>query len=338
MSEMARTSRRASRDKARRMIAGDPHAKVDASDWTPPESLNANAKTGLRPVSPRTYKHGGKIQGDRARKRADQAQRGINRNVKTANAELGQPHVGGYKKGGRSHKDMGGMADPRAQAAANLASAANRSAVPGSRFAMTPVGSSFARQVGIKKGGKVGKHACRGGAMKKGGKANYTGGTRPVGDRIARAKGGRTKGKTTVNIVIGAHHQQPMQQAGQMPPRPPQAPPAGMPVPVPTPMPPGMGPSIPPASMGGPPPQGSPMLPRKRGGRTNPHFTAGSGSGVGRLEKAHRAEEIIEKANPATREFMRKRARRGRSGYESLEAGSGSGLGRLHKVRAEARR
>jgi hypothetical protein len=113
------------------MMAGDPRQKVDASSWTPPEMMNTEAKTGLRPVSRRAFKKGGKVvacMGENAKQNAGKKPRKagggeaskyanakVNRNVKEANAEeFGKPHTGGYRKGGRTHKDMGGpMVDPR---------------------------------------------------------------------------------------------------------------------------------------------------------------------------------------------------------------------------------
>lgn len=93
-------------------------------------------------------------------------------------------------------------------------------------------------------------------------------------DRFAR--GGKVKGNTTVNIVI------PGGGAGA-PPKPP--------MPMPGPMagpPPGGPPPMPPPPMGGPPPGMPPGMPmRAKGGR----ITAGSESGVGRLQLAKRAKK-----------------------------------------------
>lgn len=115
-------------------------------------------------------------------------------------------------------------------------------------------------------------HGCRIGNKE----GNYEGGTRPTGGRIARKHGGKAgKGKTNINIIIGAGARH----------EPPQAPPAAPPMPI---RPPGMMPPMPPAGGGAPmpmpPPGAPPAMPRKRGGRTYP-LDAGSGSGVGRLEK-----------------------------------------------------
>jgi hypothetical protein len=121
MSEMAKKAREAMKNKAKRLGSTDPHQKVDASSWTPPEPLNADVKTGLRPVSRRAYKKGGKVEGMAAKMHAGRKPRKnggeasmyanakINRNVKDANEEReGVKHIGGLKKGGRACKEDGG--------------------------------------------------------------------------------------------------------------------------------------------------------------------------------------------------------------------------------------
>ena len=129
MSEMAKAARAAMKQKAKRLTT-DPHKKVDASSWEPEEPMNTGAKTGLRPVSPRAFKRGGKVgmkaegsegvkhAGRKARKEGgkvrNMADAKVNRNVKEANAsEFGRPHIGGLRKGGRAGKmDGGGMMAP----------------------------------------------------------------------------------------------------------------------------------------------------------------------------------------------------------------------------------
>jgi hypothetical protein len=135
MSEHAKSARAAMKAKAKRMgDAGDPKAQVDASSWTPPEMVNSGAKTGMRPISKRAFKRGGKVlhvEGEKAHQHAGRKPRGagnkaltpsnyINRNQKEANEERsgGDAHVGGYKHGGapkhigrRFHKESGGSAD-----------------------------------------------------------------------------------------------------------------------------------------------------------------------------------------------------------------------------------
>jgi hypothetical protein len=131
MSEHAKSARAAMKAKAKRMgDAGDPKAQVDASSWTPPEMVNSGAKTGMRPVSKRAFKRGGKVlhvEGEQAHQHAGRKPRNaggkaltpnnyINRNQKEANEERsgGDAHVGGYKHGGapkhtgRKHRQAGG--------------------------------------------------------------------------------------------------------------------------------------------------------------------------------------------------------------------------------------
>ena len=121
MYKMAKEAREAGKEKAQRM-ASPTKGDIDASGWTEP-TMNTTAKTGLRPVSPRAYKRGGKVAGEAAKANLGKTARKsggevkewvdakINRNVKEANAKLGEPHVGALKHGGRTHKDGGGAAD-----------------------------------------------------------------------------------------------------------------------------------------------------------------------------------------------------------------------------------
>lgn len=133
MYEMAKKAREAMKGKARK-LAAEKDQKVDSSDWSPAEPLNADVKTGLRPISRRAYKKGGKVEGEacgpmhmgrKARKSGgkvsakemaeekseatEYAKAKINRNVKAANEEReGVKHVGGMKKGGRAKRAEGG--------------------------------------------------------------------------------------------------------------------------------------------------------------------------------------------------------------------------------------
>lgn len=123
MSEMAKKARNAMREKLSRLMRTDPKEKVDGSSYVPPEPLDAGVKTGLRPVSRRQFKKGGKvvmIAGKPIKFRADRKARKnggsakatpnniINRDVKEANQEReGKKHVGGMKKGGvAKHSDV----------------------------------------------------------------------------------------------------------------------------------------------------------------------------------------------------------------------------------------
>ena len=102
---------------------------------------------------------------------------------------------------------------------------------------------------------------------------------REKGGRVGRAHGGRTKGKTTVNVIIGG--QKSMAPPAPMPP-PPMAAPGPVGPPRPPMPPPGMGPppgGAPPGMGGGPPPGGPPML-RARGGRIGKAWGGGMGGGM----------------------------------------------------------
>jgi hypothetical protein len=120
MSDVAKKARAAMKAKAQRLGADRPLEKVDSSTFTPPELLNADVKTGMRPISRRAFKKGGKVMGDCAPTRADRVPRKsggkaitadslINRNQKEANeSREGKKHIGGMKKGGRAGKTIGG--------------------------------------------------------------------------------------------------------------------------------------------------------------------------------------------------------------------------------------
>ena len=126
MSKLSDSIKNSMRDKALRLTKGDPTQKVDSSTWTPPEAENAGVKTGLRPLSKRQYKSGGKVHGANAKKRADRMMRKsggrteaedrskryltpdnlLNRDVRMANEErAGTKHIGGFKKGGKIKRE-----------------------------------------------------------------------------------------------------------------------------------------------------------------------------------------------------------------------------------------
>ena len=116
MSDMAKKARAAMAAKAKKLVKPNSE-RVDASTWTQAEPLNADVKTGLRPISKTAFKKGGKVTGDCGPMRADRKARKsggrampteianakINRNVKEANEERpGIKHIGGMKSGGRT--------------------------------------------------------------------------------------------------------------------------------------------------------------------------------------------------------------------------------------------
>jgi len=118
--EYRKQAKKAMNDKITRMTS-PLKGPVDASGWQAYDLLNADAKTGMRPVSRRAFKKGGKVEakpdgkmcGGRADRKARQSggkaltpNSYINRNVKDANEERdGIKHVGGMKKGGKVSKE-----------------------------------------------------------------------------------------------------------------------------------------------------------------------------------------------------------------------------------------
>jgi hypothetical protein len=125
MYDIAKKGRNALKSKARRIAAGD-NAKVDSSDWSPAPLINADKKTGARPVSPRLYKDGGKVSGDSSKPRADRPGRATGGATKIADAyvarnarkALGTAHVGAFKDGGVANKAALGAVDPKPHRAA----------------------------------------------------------------------------------------------------------------------------------------------------------------------------------------------------------------------------
>ena len=125
MSESAKSARKAAASKVQRLVGPDPRGTpIDASGYTPPDALETGVQTGMRPVSKRQFKKGGKVVGKvhgaaahhhagrKPRKSGGSAMppvdRLINRDLKKANEYRdGSKHIGGMKRGGRTHKDMG---------------------------------------------------------------------------------------------------------------------------------------------------------------------------------------------------------------------------------------
>ena len=206
MSEMAKQARAAMKAKAQRLGSDRPTEKVDSSTFTPPELLNADVKTGMRPISRRAYKSGGKVEGSKAVANMGKSVRTgnkpitadslVNKNMKEANEEReGIKHIGGLKSGGRAKKMVGG---PMAGAARMMQRAQAVGDVPGSTMNFSPIkkGSiSPARGVGLKKGGMA-KHedvAADKALIKKMVKPSA---------RTGKAEGGETKQTWTPNLLV----------------------------------------------------------------------------------------------------------------------------------------
>ena len=128
MSEASKAARTAMKSKIARLISPGKKSKIDASDFTPADPLDTESKTGLRPLSRRQFKKGGKVvakaHGEEAHKHAGRKPRKsggkaltadtlINRDVREANEKRdGTKHIGGFKRGGatkgRKHREDGG--------------------------------------------------------------------------------------------------------------------------------------------------------------------------------------------------------------------------------------
>lgn len=351
MSNLAKKAREAMKSKARQW-AGAKDQKVDSSDWSPAEPINADIKTGMRPVSRRAYKSGGKVEGDSYAKQI------VNRNVKEANeSRPGIKHVGGMKTGGRAKKNLGGVLE-KISPAYSLLRSAQRGGRDEERDAGEQMkGAMMANLANRKSGGGVKDKKALGaidpsakretaGHYKKGGEAKPP----QAASRMRRATGGAAldvagmkkagkkhasgKGKTNINIVIAAGKGQGMPPADVM------APPAAMPMPMPPPpmagppaaaMPPM--PPMPPAGAGPMPPM-PPVPGRKAGGRITKaassykDMEAGAASGEGRLQKT----EIARRHKDAPARKSGGRISKVAKSYKDMTAGAASGEGRLQKT------
>jgi hypothetical protein len=204
MSDMAKKARAAMKAKAKSLTADRPLEKVDSSSWTPAELLNADVKTGMRPISRRAFKSGGKVQGACAAPNLGRAPRKsggkaitadslINRNVKDANQEReGIKHVGGLKSGGRAKKMVGG---PMAGAQKMMQRAQSVGDVPGATMNFTGIKKGALSPLrGMKKGGKVHDDVAEDKALiKKMVKPSA---------RTGKAEGGETKEAWTPNLLV----------------------------------------------------------------------------------------------------------------------------------------
>ncbi len=178
---------------------------------------------------------------------------------------------------------------------------------------------------------------CHGGrTMKYGGGGVFSGNSTTkipgaTGGRHAHAKGGRTKaGKTTINIVMGGHSQQPQ----NMPNAPVQAPKPPMGVPVPPPQMAGgapMGAGAPPM-----PPQMPPQMPgRATGGRTGKMVggSLGNAQGFGQPSMGGYGQVQQPMMGGVGQQGMMPRKSGGRTNYP-IDTGAGGGNARLEKIDA----
>jgi hypothetical protein len=176
--EYRKQAKKAMNDKITRMTA-PLKGSVDASGWEAYDLLNADAKTGMRPISRRAYKKGGKVdakpEGKMCGGRADRKKRQsggkaitanslVNRNVKEANQERdGIKHVGGMKKGGRAKKMNGGVLGEMAKKEGGNSKLANAASIVGMGGGVLPaaLGALLTKKdggrTGRKSGGKVSK-------------------------------------------------------------------------------------------------------------------------------------------------------------------------------------
>lgn len=209
----AKSLREAMKSKAKRLASGS-SGKVDSSTFTPAEDLDGDVKTGMRPISRRAFKTGGKVEGGDVPFRADRKPRmnggkvGLaNTDQKTANAEReGKKHIGGFKKGGRTGKQEGGEISDEAMKAMERAAAREAEDVKAGQMDRSKLAPTTSPRPYTKSDyevdhaiGQSVKHQKNGGkvAKKSGGAAD----TGPIstaggdsGGREARKKGGMVEG------------------------------------------------------------------------------------------------------------------------------------------------
>ena len=183
------------RTRAKFILRADPHKAngIDASDYSPPDALETDVKTGMRPLRSRLYKRGGKVakhvghvHGEAAKKHAGRKPRKsggravemINRDQREANEEReGSKHTGAFKRGGRAHRADGG------------------SFVPTERMNFGSAGSSrMSKAAGLKRGGKVHEDAAEDRKLIRAEIKKHEKGCRCakcMGGRTGRASGGR---------------------------------------------------------------------------------------------------------------------------------------------------
>ena len=190
--------------KARRLGDGDDAERVDASSFTPGEPLDADAKTGMRPVSRQARKDGGAVTGMCAGGRADRPARRagggigeayVNRNAKEANEDrAGRKHDMGLRKGGRAHKAGGGgfgMLGGLLPLAISEMSGGDNDANKNSALGPTAAAVGKARGGGINRDSEVFKPDKERAGASFTRRAKEESGSSAVETRLGRASGGR---------------------------------------------------------------------------------------------------------------------------------------------------
>lgn len=168
MSELAKTARKAMRAKVKSLVKGH-SGPVDASGYEVPDELDADIKTGMRPISRRQFKRGGKVvaaEGDKARKNAGKKPRKaaggalatpnnlINRDDREANKERsGKKHIGGFASGGAASSCDDRDYDDRETGMKRGGRAKKMDGGYAGR-GFSPSGTRMAQSVGLKKGGR----------------------------------------------------------------------------------------------------------------------------------------------------------------------------------------
>lgn len=332
----AKTLREKMKAKAR-SLAGEKDQKTDSSDWTPAKPLNAEIKTGARPIMKPSSKGIGESNAARDTKAA------IGKDMKRGAFKSG----GAVKDAGVKDKKALGKIDPSpkrgpaghykrgGKAEGGLASKLNeltgyKSPAQKQQEGMPDPSKNVSVDYRKMKSDtdKLDRMAS---PYKKGGRtAKATGGGLFGALKGAAKKVSKKGGKTDINIVINAGKSEPRHpEAAMRRPAPDMAPP---PPPMDVGAPP---PAIPPVGPAGAGPMLPPGLPigRKAGGRITKvassykDMEAGAASGEGRLQKT----EIAKKHHDAPARKAGGRISKVAKSYKDMTAGAASGEGRLQK-------
>lgn len=364
MYELAKKSREAMKSKARR-LAAEQTQKVDSSNWSPAPLLNADMKTGARPITKPSAKGIGESNAARDTKSAiGNATRGAFKDgggVKKKEA-LGDidptPKRGAaqhYKRGGKAE---GGSKLPSPYEA--MRSEERRGSIKveeKNRMPSPKEAAESARRVGdVPEGRKTGGKKWIAGAIKKPGALRKSLGVKKgetipaekldaaaekggkLGQRARLAQtlkklGKKRGGSVGLTVVIADKGQQ---QSGVPPMMPQRATPVPMPQmqgPPPGAVPPAPMPNVDPRNIQTPAARQAPIG-LKTGGRVSKvaksykDMTTGAASGEGRLQKT----DIEKMGKDAPARKTGGRITKAASSYKDMEAGTASGEGRLQKT------